>query len=182
MNHYDRYKPSGIDWLSDIPAHWDVRRLKDWVSINREALPETTNPDYEFHYLEIGAIGTGRLLGKPARIRFANSPSRARRIVRAGDTIISTVRTYLKAVWFADETDDDLICSTGFAVLTPRNGTVPKFVSYLVQSDSFTDRVTADSVGIAYPAISEGRLRLVSCRRPTRRRAGRHRALPRPRR
>ena len=155
---YSAYKPSGIDWLGDIPANWDVRRLKDWVSINREVLPDTTNPDYEIHYLEIGAVGTGRLLDEPVRLRFSNAPSRARRIVRAGDTIISTVRTYLKAVWFADDTDDDLICSTGFAVLTPRNGTIPKFVSYSVQSDSFTDRVTADTVGIAYPAIGEGRL------------------------
>ncbi len=155
---YSAYKPSGIAWLGDIPAHWDVRRLKDWVSINREALPETTNPDYEFRYLEIGVVGTGRLLDEPTSIRFSNAPSRARRIVRAGDTIISTVRTYLKAVWFAAETDGDLICSTGFAVLTPRNGTIPKLVSYLMQSGSFTDRVTAGSVGIAYPAIAEARL------------------------
>ena len=158
LKPYTAYQPSGIDWLGDIPAHWDVRRLKDWVSINKEILPETTNPNCDFRYLEIGAVGTGVLINEPAQIRFGNAPSRARRIVRVGDTIISTVRTYLKAVWFADQTNDDLICSTGFAVLTPRNGTAPKFVSYLAQSNFFTDRVTAESVGIAYPAIAEGRL------------------------
>ena len=46
----------------------------------------------------------------------------------------------------------------GSAVLTPRVGTVPQFVSYLVRSNAFTDRVTADSVGTAYPAIAESRL------------------------
>ena len=158
LQPYPAYKPSGIDWLGDVPAHWDVRRLKDWVYINKEVLPETTNPFYEFRYLEIGGVGTGVLIDEPSRIRFDDAPSRARRIVRAGDTIISTVRTYLKAVWFADRTNGDLICSTGFAVLTPRKGTAPKFVRYLAQSDSFTDRVTAESVGIAYPAIAEGRL------------------------
>lgn len=152
------FKPSGVEWLGDVPVHWEVRRLKHWVGINETVLPETTNPDFEFRYLEIGAVGTGVLIDEPSTIRFADSPSRARRIVRSGDTIVSTVRTYLKAVWFAEDVNDDLICSTGFAVLTPRQETAPKFVSYLAQSNAFTDRVTAESVGIAYPAIAESRL------------------------
>ena len=78
-------------------------------------------------------------------------------MVESGDTIVSTVRPYLKAVWFADDTYKDLVCSTGFAVLSPRWGTVPKYVGYMVQSSSFTNQMTADSVGTAYPAISEGK-------------------------
>ncbi len=159
LHPYPAYKPSGVEWLGDIPAHWEMRRLKHWVGINEAVLSETTDPDFKFPYLEIGAVGTGVLIEEPNRIRFATAPSRARRIVKNGDTIISMVRTYLKAVWSADETNDDLICSTGFAVLTPREGTAPKFVSYLAQSNPFTDRVTAESVGIAYPAIAESRLR-----------------------
>ncbi len=150
-------KPSGVEWLGEVPEHWEVRRLKNWTGINEAILPETTAPDFEFRYVEIGAVETGKLVAEPCLIRFAAAPSRARRIVKGGDTIISTVRTYLKAVWFASGANDDLICSTGFAVLTPRQETVPKFVNYVVQSDIFTDRVTAESVGIAYPAISESR-------------------------
>ena len=152
-------KPSGVAWLGDVPAQWEVRRLKHWVGINEAVLPETTDPDFDFRYLEIGAVGTGVLVEEPSTIRFAHAPSRARRIVKSGDTIISTVRTYLKAVWFAEEVNDALICSTGFAVLTPRCATAPKFVSYVVQNNAFTDRVTAESVGIAYPAIAESRFR-----------------------
>ena len=95
---------------------------------------------------------------EPTTTKFGSAPSRARRIVRTGDTIVSTVRTYLKATWFAGEVKDDLICSTGFAVLTPRNEVCPKFVNYLAQSNAFTDMVTASSVGTAYPAIPESRL------------------------
>ena len=152
-------KPSGVEWLGDVPAHWEVRRLKHWIKINEAVLPETTDPNFDFRYLEIGAVGTGVLVEEPSTIRFAHAPSRARRIVKSGDTIISTVRTYLKAVWFAEEVNDALICSTGFAVLTPRRATAPKFVSYVVQNNAFTDRVTAESVGIAYPAIAESRFR-----------------------
>ena len=155
---YPAYKSSGVEWLGHIPAHWAVRRLKDWVTINRSVLPETTDPDFVFQYIDIGSVSTGVLTKKPQKMRFAASPSRARRIVREGDTIISTVRTYLKAVWFAQETHDNLICSTGFAVLTPDERAVPKFVSYLVQSHPFIEQVTANSVGMAYPAIAESRL------------------------
>ena len=142
-----------------MPAHWQVRRLKHWLGVNELVLPEGTDPEYTFDYVDIGSIETGRLAAAPERIRFGNAPSRARRVVRSGDTIVSTVRTYLKAVWHAEHPGADLIASTGFAVLTPRRGTFPKFVSYLCQSAPFTDRVTAESVGIAYPAISETYLR-----------------------
>ena len=141
-----------------VPENWHLLRLKDWVKINEDVLPENTDPDLEFRYMEISALNGGLLVEAPQKTRFSSSPSRARRRVKAGDTIISTVRTYLKAIWHADDPGSDLVCSTGFAVLTPKQGTNPKFVSYLVQSEPFTDRVTAESVGTAYPAISENRL------------------------
>ncbi|MXX23843.1 MAG: restriction endonuclease subunit S [Caldilineaceae bacterium SB0668_bin_21] len=154
---YSAYKPSGVEWLDDVPAQWEVRPLKHWVGINETVLSEATDSDFGFDYLEIGAVSAGVLTDEPRRIRFGDAPSRARRVVSRGDTIVSTVRSYLKAVWFANETDSVLICSTGFAVLTPRQGTIPQYVGYLVQSCSFIDQMTAESVGIAYPAISEGR-------------------------
>ena len=153
-----RLKPSGVEWLGDVPEHWEVLPLKHWLEMNEAVLSETTDPNFEFRYIDIGSVGTGVMIEKPQKIRFTMAPSRARRVVRNGDTIISTVRTYLKAIWFAEDTKDNFICSTGFVVLTPRQGSLPKFVSYLTQNNSFIDRVTANSVGTAYPAITENRL------------------------
>jgi len=158
LKSYSAMKESGVRWTGEVPAHWVTLPLKRWVKMNSDVLPETTSPDYEFQYLDIGSVGTGTLTDKPQRLRFGTAPSRARRIARVDDTIVSTVRTYLKAVYYINGNADGLVCSTGFAVLTPRRGTEPKFVSYVVQSKDFTDRVTADSVGIAYPAIAETRL------------------------
>ena len=158
LKPYPAYKDSGVEWLGEVPAHWEVRKIKNWVTINERVLSEYTDPSYTFDYLDIGSVGTGQLTAKPERIRFEGSPSRARRVVRSGDTVVSTVRTYLKAVWHNEDQATDLIASTGFAVLTPRPGTCPKFVSYFCQSDPFTVRVSAESVGIAYPAIAETKL------------------------
>jgi len=41
---YPNYKPSGVEWLGEVPEHWEVKRLKYSASINDEALPETTDP------------------------------------------------------------------------------------------------------------------------------------------
>ena len=135
LEPYPDYKPSGVEWLGDVPAHWGVRRLKNWLGVNELTLSEDTDPEYTFDYVDIGAVETGRLIRKPERMRFGRSPSRARRVVRLGDTIVSTVRTYLKAVWHAERQHPgtDLIASTGFSVFTPTAHTFPKFVSYLCQ-------------------------------------------------
>ena len=148
-------KPSGIEWLGEVPEHWEVKPLKRWVRLNARTLGQKTNPDFEFRYVDIGSVQTGRLVKEPERIRFEAAPSRARRVLRRGDTIISTVRTYLKAIWYVGEDADDLIASTGFAVLTPGSGVEPEYLGYVIQSSPFVNRVTANSIGIAYPAIAE---------------------------
>ncbi len=153
-----RLKPSGIPWLGDVPEGWEVKPLKHWAGINRRTLSQNTDPDYAFDYVDISAVATGYLSATPERMRFEASPSRARRIVQQGDTLISTVRTYLKAIYHVDRPWPDLIASTGFAVLTPRPSIDARFFGFVLQSKTFVDQVVANSIGVAYPAISETRL------------------------
>jgi len=47
----------------------------------------------------------------------STAPSRARRIVRENDVIMSTVRPYLKVFTIVPKEYDGQICSTGFTVL-----------------------------------------------------------------
>ena len=98
---------------------------------------------------------TGRLMKELEILRFKDAPSRARRVLKRGDTIISTVRTYLKAIWYVDKDSDDMIASTGFAVLTPGKDVDPEYLGFVIQSSAFVNHVTANSIGIAYPAIAE---------------------------
>ena len=117
---YPAYRDSGVHGLGRVPKHWEVRRVKHSLAVNVAVLPEDTEPEYEFRYIDIGSVGTGELISDPKSLRFETAPSRARRVVGRGDTLVSTVRTYLKAVWHAEEDIRDLVASTGFAVLTPR--------------------------------------------------------------
>ena len=153
-----KLKPSGVDWLGNVPAHWEVKPLKWWADINRETLGQNTPDDFAFDYIDIGSVGTGMLTASLERLTFKASPSRARRVVRLGDTIVSTVRTYLKAIWFVGEDRSDLIASTGFAVLTPKDNVSPRFFAFALQSAAFINLVISRSDGVAYPAINETRL------------------------
>jgi len=150
---YPAYKPSGVEWLGNVPEHWAVKRLKYTASINDEALPETTDPDYEFHYVDIGNVDGAKGIVSTETYSFENAPSRARRVVRDGDTIVSTVRTYLRAIAAIREPEDDLIVSTGFAVVRPR-GIDPDYLSYALRSPFFVETVVSRSTGVSYPAIN----------------------------
>jgi type I restriction enzyme S subunit len=155
---YPAYKDSGVEWLGKIPAHWEVRPLKYCCGMNSETLNEETSPDYELRYVDISNVdSTGNVLGTE-ELRFENAPSRARRKVRSGDTIISTVRTYLKAIAYLNDPPDNLIVSTGFAVLRPHPGLHPPFLWRVVQSEQFVQAVQAYSEGVGYPAINPSQL------------------------
>ncbi len=128
--------------------------LKTVVGINERTLTESTDPSLEFRYVDIGGVGSGALTGEPTVLTFGDSPSRARRQVRRGDTIVSTVRTYLRAVWPVDDDATDIVVSTGFAVLTPRNGLHPGYLGWYAQSAPFIEEIVARSTGVSYPAIN----------------------------
>jgi len=130
-------------------------RLKDVAYINRRVLPESTDPDYQFRYIDISAVSSLGLIRIPNQVtRFEDAPSRARRIALTGNTVVSTVRTYLRAIAQVPLADEDLIFSTGFAVLEAKPVIDERFLSYVCCSQPFIDSVVARSVGVSYPAIS----------------------------
>lgn len=131
------------------------KRLKFAATINDEALSEDVDPDFELQYIDIGNVDSSGTVHEIATYRFEAAPSRARRIVRDGDVIISTVRTYLQAIAPIDSPPDNLIVSTGFAVIRPRPGALDaKFCRYVLREPTFLAEVEMRSTGISYPAIN----------------------------
>jgi len=114
---YPEYKETGVEWLGEIPAHWDVERLKYLATLNDEVLPESTNRSLEMTYVDIGSVDADAGITETEAVVFEKAPSRARRVVRGGDIIVSTVRTYLRAISAITASHPNLIVSTGFAVV-----------------------------------------------------------------
>ncbi len=150
-------KDSGVEWIGEIPKHWELKKLKYIVSYNTETLTDKTDPSYEFTYVEIGDVDYIDGISYKSKIAFLDSPSRARRVLRNGDVIISTVRTYLRAIGLIDR-EDDLIGSTGFCVLRSSKEVSSKYLSYAVRSEWFISDVISNSEGVSYPAINSSDL------------------------
>jgi type I restriction enzyme S subunit len=156
---YPSYRASGVEWLGEVPSHWEVQPLKRACSLNDETLAESTDPDMEIQYLDIGSVEAGGRVNELQPMRFGVAPSRARRLVRAGDTVVSTVRTYLRAITHFESPPRNLVASTGFAVLRPRAAAVTsEFMAWAARSEPFIALVIAHSEGVGYPAIAPTRL------------------------
>ena len=129
--------------------------LKRVATINNEALGENTDPDYELQYIDIGNVNSNGEIQEITTYRFENAPSRARRIVRDGDVIISTVRTYLQAITQITNPPENLIVSTGFAVVRPVSQVLDTgYCKYALREPVFLHEVVGRSVGVSYPAIT----------------------------
>lgn len=153
-----KMKDSGVEWIGEIPESWNIKRIKYVSESNASVLPETTEESYEIQYVDIGSVTYENGIDQLQQFTFKNAPSRARRILHSGDTIISTVRTYLKAIAYVGDAFDGCIGSTGFSVLSPKNNTHKKFLYYALSSHAFISEVEASSVGISYPAITNSAL------------------------
>jgi len=118
---YQKQRHTSCDWLPQIPSHWSMKPLKVVASCNDEVLPENTDPDYEFDYIDISSVSLIEGIKQREHMTFDRAPSRARRIVRCGDSIVSTVRTYLKAVATIDTEVRDLIVASDTRCTTSRD-------------------------------------------------------------
>ena len=157
LNPAVKFKDSGVEWLGDVPEHWGIKKLKYIATVNDNSLSETYNEDFEINYIDIGSVSTG-YINKYETMMYSSSPSRARRIIKEGDILVSTVRTYLKAIAPVSFFEDNYIASTGFAVIRSKNMIVSNFMKYALLSNYFVDLVEASSVGISYPAINSSDL------------------------
>lgn len=140
-------------------AIFEARRLKYVATLNDEALPETTFPDHELQYVDIGNVDSHGRIHDIVEYKFVNAPSRARRIVKHGDVIISTVRTYLQAIAPIEDPPESMIVSTGFAVVRPRKSLWDaRFSKYALREERFLWEVESRSTGVSYPAINASEL------------------------
>jgi type I restriction enzyme S subunit len=163
---YPVYKPSGVEWLGEVPEHWQEKPLKTITSINDEVLPESLSRDYEIEYVDIGSVSLANGIEKTEAMLFGDAPSRARRIPRDGDVLVSTVRTYLKAIAPVVNPPSNLVASTGFAVVRPRYELEPGFLKYALQEEHFIQQVISRSTGVSYPAINASDVAKISLNLP----------------
>ncbi len=131
------------------------------LQINRESRdPARGGYASEFVYVDISSVGKGPSVVHRGKVLSSKeAPSRARRVIRTDDVIISTVRPNLRGFAKVGADLDNQICSTGFAVLTCGESIDPDFLLYQLCSPIFSDQSMSRVTGGHYPAINDRNLR-----------------------
>lgn len=120
-------------------------------------------PEKRFTYIDVSAIDKehGIISDNFEILEPENAPSRARKIVKKGTVIYSTVRPYLLNIAIVDGDFNPMpIVSTAFAVMYPFEVVLNKYLFYYLRSKPFVEFVESKMVGMAYPAISDSQLNM----------------------
>jgi type I restriction enzyme S subunit len=136
-----------------IPKNWIWLRLDDIGNSCGQK-----EPDKVFTYIDVTAINKERgRIGDDVNVLQPNeAPSRARKLVKKGSVIYSTVRPYLLNIAIVDKDfNPEPIVSTAFAVLHPFEGIFNRYLFYYLRSTPFVEYVESQMTGMAYPAIND---------------------------
>ena len=123
------------------------------TTCNDDVLSDSTPSDYMIDYIEISDVDAVAGVRGRSELEFSAAPSRARRRVRDGDVIVSTVRTYLRAIAALESPSANTVVSTGFAVMRPR-AVHAGYLAHLFRAEFLVNQIIARSVGVSYPAIN----------------------------
>jgi len=150
----ERYRPTIVRGK----AKWPMVRIKNVASVNKETCdPHDIYGVRTFCYVDISAVenGTG-LISFSQRVKGIDAPSRAKRVIRASDILLSTVRPNLQAFGYLDKVPPDVVASTGFAVLTPDpEKAMGRFIYYLLFSGPVMKQMLMKMGKGSYPSITQ---------------------------
>ncbi len=145
---------TGQTRLPGFHGEWEVKRVEDVAVIDPENLGSDTSPDYFFNYISLEDVDTGTLRGYTEQV-FRTAPSRARRKLRKGDVLVSTVRPNLKSHLLIRNDISDTVCSTGFSVARCKPALAdPAFVFFHLFADVIERQIESLLTGSNYPAIN----------------------------
>jgi len=141
-----------------IPMEWDVKHFEDVADIDKENLNGNTPKEYEFEYISLSDVDSDDFKIETTKQVFSSAPSRARKIVKKGDILMSTVRPNLQGFSIIRDEVKDLIASTGFAVISCNKCSNEYLFQYLFSS-GISKQFYQIIVGSNYPAINSSDVR-----------------------
>ena len=159
MQSQEQYLPSEL-WdifpnklidseLGELPEGWTIRPLSEVSDVNPESWSRKNAPE-EVTYVDLANTKWGAIESKQ-HFPWEEAPTRARRVLRPGDTLIGTVRPANGS--YAIVAVEGLTGSTGFAVLRPKQPRFQEFVYFSATAPDNIERLAHLADGAAYPAV-----------------------------
>ncbi|HEY0940914.1 MAG TPA: restriction endonuclease subunit S [Steroidobacter sp.] len=130
---------SGQIRLPGFTGKWEIKRLGDVSDCDPESLAGDTAPHFAFNYIALEDVDQGSLRSHSQQV-FGSAPSRARRKLRNGDVLVSTVRPNLRSHLLFQGDEHTWVCSTGFCVVRCRAGiSHPGYVFFQMFGDAVSN-------------------------------------------
>lgn len=144
MKSYPKYKDSGVEWLKDIPSHWEVKRVKHSVKLRTEQTEQMER--YNLHVaLENIESWTGRLLTPVTGYTGRGD------LFWKGDVLFSKLRPYLAKVVLAK---DDGVAIGELLIFKPNDILDSRYLFYRLLSSPFISLVDGSTYGTKMPRAS----------------------------
>lgn len=139
--------------------NWEVKRLGEVCEKIQQIHPKKLF-DEKFRYIDIESVDSKtNTITADRWISVDEAPSRARKPVKAGDTIFATTRPYLKNIAYIDSKFDNSVASTGFCIIRAKSNLAePKFLFFQSLSKPFVSKVLIYQRGASYPAVSDSNI------------------------
>lgn len=137
-------KPSGIEWLGEVPEHWELRRLK-FLSSNTTSQTTTKSSDEIYLAMEHVQSWTGVARPLEGEVEFAST---VKRFV-ADDVLFGKLRPYLAKVTRAKCNG---VCVSEFLVLRScKEIILPAYLEQLLRSKRVIDLINSSTAGAKMP-------------------------------
>jgi len=147
---YPAYKASGIDWLGDIPAHWQAKRLKLVIALDPPASEvRVLPPETEVSFVPMEAVGEYGGLDL-TRTKSLADVGTGYTYFRDGDVVVAKITPCFengKGAYSAGLVNGIAFGTTELHILRATQAIDARFLFYLTMSDRFRRLGEAEMYG-----------------------------------
>ncbi len=143
LKPYTAYKDSGVQWLGDVPEHWQVSPSR----VLFKEIMDQNHPDEALLSVTIsrGVISQSDLLSDTSKKDSSNLDKSKYKLIQPGDIAYNKMRAWQGAVGASRLQG---IISPAYIVQRPRDNVLPEYMHYLLRTPSFATEAERWSYGI----------------------------------
>ena len=154
LKPYLAYRPSGVEWLGEVPAHWEIRRLKYSAPIRVNKLD--CKPEEAIY------VGLEHIESRTGRLFLNNQPESVDSVVAsfsAGDVLFGKLRPYLAK---SARPDFDGVVTGEVLALSPQSDCLQSYVMYCLLSELYVRWINVFAYGAKMPRVSPDQVAISS--------------------
>ena len=148
-------RPSGIEWLGDVPEHWEVKKIKHVIrSIEQGWSPQCENDpvqsDDQWGVLKVGCVNYGKFSPEENKALPKELEPDAALSIRKGDLLISRANT-VELVGSAAVADRDypnlMLCDKLYRLRLDERRVLPEFVCHFLTCEVARESIELGASG-----------------------------------